>query len=145
MSVKLYPITTLRHYLISTPWAKFMHKGLVRVRNVTFIARAGLYMGRPALAIMAQGKFVVLRFVQVSPGSTLSLELKKLQYTYTPDGRRAEKVIVPNPKMILDPLKPKQCGFDISRLVNQRIWDNTFEVAPSFHSLVIEASDEEAA
>ena len=104
-----------------------MQNGAVRVRNVTFIARAGLYMGRPALAVMAQGKFVVLRFIQVKAGSTLSNEMKILAFKPLEDGfsyipnRALVANEINNPEMKLDPLTPKQCGFDISRLSGKRV------------------------
>ena len=63
---KLKTPTQLRQLLEGVKWSHFLHKSSsLKIRKVRFHARIGLHMGRPMLAIMAQGRFVILQHVQL--------------------------------------------------------------------------------
>jgi len=63
---KLKTPEQLRQLLEGVRWSYFLHKSSsLNLKKVRFHARIGLHMGRPMLAIMAQGQFVILQSIQL--------------------------------------------------------------------------------
>ncbi len=112
MRCRVYSVIHLAELLKKYRWSNFLHNGTIHTRDVTFVCRIGFYMNRPALAVMAQGKFVVIRFIQLRAGSYGHSLL--YPYTYSFDQRTL--VGKPNLQFNLDPICPKKCGVNPTKL-----------------------------
>ena len=57
------PIEELRRMLQGITWGTFFTKRVLKINGIKFIGRMGLHLGRPALAVTAEGQFVACRHI----------------------------------------------------------------------------------
>jgi len=76
---KLKTPDQLRQLLEGVRWSHFLHKtSSLKIKKVRFHARMGLHLRRPALAILAQQQFVVLRHIEFDLDTPNNLKVRLL-------------------------------------------------------------------
>ncbi len=138
-----HSLEKLRSMLIGYRWSDFTRTGRMRIENVTYFARAGLFLRRPFLVTMAQGQYVTMKHIELALFVTLRYEL-------TPHGEETPYVrsildVQPVDKMkrdnaVLDPRHPGTRGFDIGRLGRADTFNKSI-LNVRHHDLVIDITD----
>lgn len=74
---KLKTPEQLKTLLSNVKWEHFLHKNSsLKIKKVRFHARIALHMGRPTLAIIAQGQFVVMHHIKLDMETPNNLRVR---------------------------------------------------------------------
>ncbi len=91
----------LRRCLQYLTWGVFRNNTCRRINNIDFYCRVGLHLNRGAVAVMAAGQFVAIKYINWEPQAIRRYDKES----------RSLRIKTVKPESILDPERPYERGY----------------------------------